>query len=80
MFGSFQVTPVSEDSVQLDVELCRALFEKNPDRLLELVSQWLEENRLTLSDDFCVPAYLRQVMALADDPLRMHMPRRILVS
>lgn len=42
------------------------MFEKDPDRLLELVSDWLEANRLTPSDDFQVPTYLEVVLARAE--------------
>jgi len=51
---------------QLDMELCRAMFEKDPDRLLELVSDWLEANRLTPSEDFQVPAYLDAVLSCTE--------------
>ena len=64
----------------LDMELCRALFEKDPDRVLELVSDWLEANRLTPSDDFEMPAYLETVLDRCG-PLSGHRRNlRVLVS
>ncbi|WP_422373984.1 hypothetical protein [Roseibium sp.] len=64
----------------LDMELCRAMFEKDPDRLLELVSDWLEANRLSPSEDFEVPAYLDKVLAHADRPFERKRDLRVLVS
>lgn len=46
-------------SAELEMEMCRAMFEKDPEMLIELVSQWLEANRLTLDEDFCVPPICR---------------------
>ena len=62
------------------MELCRAMFEKDPDRLLELVSDWLEANRLSPSEDFEVPAYLDAVLARADRPFARKRDLRVLVS
>ena len=65
---------------RLDMELCRAMYEKDPDKLLELVSEWLEINRLAPSDDFQVPAYLEAVLNGAEEntPYGRHL--RVLVS
>lgn len=65
---------------RLDMELCRAMFEKDPDRLLELVSEWLETNRLTPSEDFQVPAYLESVLAEAESAPGPSQRLRVLVS
>lgn len=64
----------------LDMELCRAMFEKDPDRLLELVSDWLEANRLSPSEDFEVPAYLDKVLAHVGRPFERKRDLRVLVS
>lgn len=56
------IQSVTKSGVQLDIELCSALFDKNPDRVIELVSEWLETNRLAPSDQFCIPAYLEAVL------------------
>jgi len=74
------LTSASEDNLQLDMELCRALFEKNPDRLIELVSEWLESNQLTLSDDFCVPPYLNEILSRANGEATEGRPWGKLVS
>lgn len=55
-------------SAELEMEMCRAMFEKDPEMLIELVSQWLEANRLTLDEDFCVPPYLQDVLAGMERP------------
>jgi len=60
------IAPTADPGPRLDMELCRAMFEKDPDRLLELVSDWLEANQLSPSDDFQVPAYLDAVLASSD--------------
>ncbi|WP_208985994.1 hypothetical protein [Labrenzia sp. OB1] len=60
------VSSKRKKDVQLDMALCRAMFEKDPDRMIELVSEWLEVNRLTTSDRFCVPRYLEDVLARAN--------------
>ena len=65
---------------RLDMELCRAMFEKDADRLLELVSEWLEANRLTPSEDFQLPAYLEAVLSHADRPFEYERDLRVLVS
>ncbi len=57
------VSPTTSETVQLDTELCRAMFEKNPDKMIELLSDWLEANSLTTSEDFRIPPYLDQVLA-----------------
>lgn len=57
------VPKTSNDELLLDAELCRAMFEKDPDKMIELVSEWLESNGLTTSEDFQVPQYLEQVLA-----------------
>ena len=36
------LSSLPDSDVLLDVELCRAMFEKNPDKLLELVSDSLQ--------------------------------------
>lgn len=59
------VPKTSNDDLLLDAELCRAMFEKDPDKMIELVSEWLESNGLTTSEDFQVPQYLEQVLASA---------------
>ncbi|WP_299477341.1 hypothetical protein [uncultured Roseibium sp.] len=53
----------NDDELQLDTELCRAMFEKDPDKMIELVSEWLEANGLTTSENFQMPLYLDQVLA-----------------
>ncbi len=55
-------SPLTDLGVQLDMELCRALYQKDPDRVIELVSEWLEANQLTPSDHFCLPEYLKKVL------------------
>lgn len=57
---------LTENDVQLDMELCRAMFEKNPEKLLELVSDWLESHQLEPGDDFQVPAYLSAILSRAE--------------
>ncbi len=57
------VTLPRQDMPLLDVELCRAMFEKNPDKMIELLSEWLETNQLTPSQCFNVPPYLREVLS-----------------
>ncbi|MEP3045507.1 MAG: hypothetical protein ABJP14_01765 [Roseibium sp.] len=47
---------------QLEIEFCQALFEKNPDKLIELLSEWLEVNQLKTSDQFNIPDYLRELL------------------
>ncbi len=49
-----------------DLEICRALFDRNPDRLLELVSEWMEENKLSLSDEFRLPDYINRALSEID--------------
>jgi len=60
------VTSDEKNDVQLDMELCRAMFEKDPDKMIELVSEWLEANRLMTSERFCVPDYLNEVLSRAN--------------
>jgi hypothetical protein len=60
------IAPTAETRARLDMELCRAMFEKDPDRMIELVSRWLEVNRLTTSDRFRVPDYLNEVLSRAE--------------
>ncbi|MBN9673085.1 hypothetical protein [Roseibium aggregatum] len=74
------LTTAPEDDLQLDMELCRALFEKNPDRLIELVSEWLESNQLAPSEEFTVPTYLNEILSRADDASRTARPWGKLVS
>lgn len=74
------LTTAPEDDLQLDMELCRALFEKNPDRLIELVSEWLESNQLAPSEEFTVPPYLNEILSRADDASRTALPWGKLVS
>lgn len=74
------LTTAPEDDLQLDMELCRALFEKNPDRLIELVSEWLESNQLAPSEEFTVPPYLNEILSRADDASRTACPWGKLVS
>lgn len=64
----------------LDMELCRALFEKDPDRVLELVSDWLEANRLVPSDDFEMPVYLETVLDRCEPYSGYPRNLRVLVS
>jgi|GEM_PF-1848473 len=64
----------------LDMELCRALFEKDPDRVLELVSDWLEANRLTPSDEFEMPAYLQSLLDRSEPFPGYRRNLRVLVS
>ncbi|MCX2724742.1 hypothetical protein [Roseibium salinum] len=59
------LTDIEENNIQLDVELCRAMFEKDPDKMIELVSEWLEANRLMTSERFCVPEYLDEILSRA---------------
>jgi hypothetical protein len=70
----------ADPGARLDMELCRAMFEKDPDRLLELVSEWLEANRLTPTEDFQVPDYLDTVLARADRAPGPSHRLRVLVS
>jgi len=65
---------------RLDMELCRAMFEKDPDRMLELVSKWMESNRLYPSEDFQMPAYLNEVLDRSDRPFGHQRDLRVLVS
>lgn len=74
------IAPTADPGARLDMELCRAMFEKDPDRLLELVSDWLEANRLSPSDDFQVPAYLEAVLACSDSTTGHNRRLRVLVS
>ncbi|MCK7615280.1 hypothetical protein [Roseibium sediminicola] len=74
------IAPSTNPGARLDMELCRAMFEKDPDRLLELVSDWLEVNRLTPSDDFQVPTYLEVVLARAESAKEPSRRLRVLVS
>ncbi|WP_103221943.1 hypothetical protein [Roseibium marinum] len=60
------VSSERKKDVQLDMALCRAMFEKDPDRMIELVSEWLEVNRLATSDRFCVPRYLDDMLTRAN--------------
>ncbi|WP_421980510.1 hypothetical protein [Roseibium sp.] len=60
------VSNATNDELQIDTELCRAMFEKDPDRMIELVSEWLETNGLSVSETFEMPAYLDKVLAGAD--------------
>jgi len=60
------IAPTADAGTRLDMELCRAMFEKDPDRMIELVSRWLEVNRLTTSDRFRVPEYLNEVLSRAE--------------
>lgn len=57
------VSNTTNDELQIDTELCRAMFEKDPDKMIELVSEWLETNGLSMSDTFRMPAYLDKVLA-----------------
>ncbi|MHA7775540.1 hypothetical protein [Roseibium sp. M-1] len=73
--------PPSDDAPRtLDMEICRALYEKDPDRLLELVSGWMEANRLTLSDDFEMPAYLEAVLVRRRASFHENQASYVLVS
>jgi len=74
------IAPTANPGARLDMELCRAMFEKDPDRLLELVSDWLEANQLTPSDDFQVPAYLEVVLARVESAKEPDCRLRVLVS
>ncbi|WP_420413149.1 hypothetical protein [Roseibium sp.] len=58
--------PQNSPKSQLDMELCRALYQKDPERLIELVSKWLEANQLTLDRQFCVPHYLQNALYPAE--------------
>jgi hypothetical protein len=60
------IATAAKTGPSLDMELCRAMYEKDPDRMLELVSRWLESNRLSTSDRFSVPEYLNEVLSSAD--------------
>ena len=60
------VSKTTTEDLQLDAELCRAMFEKDPDKMIELVSDWLESNGLTTSKNFQVPQYLDKVLSGAD--------------
>ncbi|WP_305986544.1 hypothetical protein [Roseibium sp. MMSF_3544] len=57
------VSKTTSENLQLDTELCRAMFEKDPDKMIELLSDWMEMNGLTPSEDFCIPPYLHQVLS-----------------
>ncbi|WP_434054520.1 MAG: hypothetical protein RDA78_06455 [Roseibium sp.] len=59
------VSNTTNDELQIDTELCRAMFEKDPDKMIELVSDWLETNGLSMSETFQMPAYLDKVLAEA---------------
>lgn len=59
------VSKLQTEERQLDTELCRAMFEKDPDKMIALLSDWLELNGLTISADFQIPAYLEQVLVAA---------------
>ncbi len=56
------------------------MFEKDPDRMIELVSTWLEINGLTTSDDFRVPDYLNKILTLSNGRGRQREILRTLVS
>lgn len=60
------IATAAKTGASLDMELCRAMYEKDPDRMLELVSRWLESNRLSTSDRFSVPEYLNEVLSRSD--------------
>ncbi|MEL7526514.1 MAG: hypothetical protein AAFN16_12115 [Pseudomonadota bacterium] len=57
------VSNTTNDELQIDTELCRAMFEKDPDKMIELVSEWLETNGLSMSETFKMPPYLDKVLA-----------------
>ncbi|MEP3431460.1 MAG: hypothetical protein ABJN98_22445 [Roseibium sp.] len=38
------------------------MYDKDPDKLIELLSKWLETNHLKTSDHFDVPDYLRDLL------------------
>ncbi|WP_116700547.1 hypothetical protein [Labrenzia sp. 011] len=57
------VSSERKKDVKLDMALCRAMFEKDPDRMIELVSEWMEANRLETSDRFRVPRYLDDMLS-----------------
>lgn len=78
--GSMILTAANTAGTKLDMELCRALYEKDPDRLLELVSDWLETNGLQPSEDFKVPAYLDAVLTRANFTVASGSKLRVLVS
>ena len=73
------LSSLPDSDVLLDVELCRAMFEKNPEKLLELVSDWLQSNQLELSDDFQVPAYLNAILSGVDTGPRREVRRAVRV-
>lgn len=54
--------PQTDMGLQLDMELCRALYQKDPDRVIELVSEWLAANQLVPSQRFNPPDYLKKVL------------------
>ncbi len=56
------------------------MFEKDPDRMLELVSEWMEANRLTTSENFLVPDYLNEMLARANSDGRQRRAVPSLVS
>ncbi|MEM5583251.1 MULTISPECIES: hypothetical protein [unclassified Roseibium] len=58
----------TKTGASLDMELCRAMYEKDPDKMIELVSKWLEVNRLETSDRFCIPEYLSDVLSRTGGP------------
>ncbi|TYC72319.1 hypothetical protein FMN63_07090 [Stappia sp. BW2] len=74
------LTAANTAGAKLDMELCRALYEKDPDRLLQLVSDWLETNALRPSEDFEVPAYLEAVLCRGTAPFAGGSKLRVLVS
>lgn len=54
--------PTSNSHIRPDLDICRALYEKNPDKAIELLSDWMEANRLTTSERFQLPAYLKALL------------------
>ncbi|EAV42455.1 hypothetical protein SIAM614_27847 [Stappia aggregata IAM 12614] len=78
--GSMRLTAANTAGAKLDMELCRALYEKDPDRLLKLVSDWLETNGLQPSEDFEVPDYLNAVLTRGTVSVPGGSKLRVLVS
>ncbi|WP_298984144.1 hypothetical protein [uncultured Roseibium sp.] len=73
------ITQAVKTSAQLEMEVCRAMFEKDPEMLIELVSQWLEANRLTLDEHYCVPPYLQDVLSGVERPCNYYPGRPAMV-